>query len=385
MFITILDFLGVTLVGGAVLGCLYLLASAGSLWAFSRQKPSAASSHPPVTILKPLSGDEHDLAANLRSFCQQNYANYQIIFGVQKADDSALPIIRAIMAEFPKLDIHLVVESARQSENMKVANLQNMLSSAKHDYLVIADSDMRVEPNYLAEVIAPLLDETIGVVTCLYRGVSRGNLWSELGSMQLNYNFMPQAMLGETLKIGNGCFGATLALRRKVLDDIGGFSAIGHVLADDHELGLLVRRKGLRVLVSSHIIDNVINEPNFLHLFRHESRWARTIYIAHPQGYAGSLITHPIAFALLASLIGYMPDRSGFILAGVLAVRFLTAFVINRTLRLPLGGLWLLPLRDMLSFAVFLNGFFYRTVKWRDSTFHVAQNGHITLDGDTAV
>jgi ceramide glucosyltransferase len=150
-------------------------------------------------------------------------------------------------------------------------------------------------------------------------------------------------------------------------------------------LGLLIRRKGLRVVVSSHIIDNVINEPNFMHLFRHESRWARTIYIAHPQGYMGSLITHPIAFALFVCLIGYMPDRSGFILAGVLAVRFLTALFINRILRLPLGGLWLLPLRDMLSFAVFLNGFFYRTVKWRNSTFHVAQNGHITLDGDTAV
>lgn len=385
MLITFFDFLGVVLVGGAVLGCQYLLASAWSLWVFFRQKPQPATLQPPVTILKPLSGDEHDLASNLRSFCQQDYKHYQIVFGVQKTDDSALPIIRAIIAEFPHLDIQLVIDDTQQSENMKVANLQNMLPAAKHDYLVIADSDMRVRPDYLSDIVSPLLDEKVGVVTCLYRGVSRGNIWSDLGSMQLNYNFMPQAMLGEILKIGNGCFGATMALRRTVLESIGGLKAIGHVLADDHELGLLIRRKGLRVVVSSHIIDNVINEPNFLHLFRHESRWARTIFIAHAQGYMGSLITHPIAFALLTCLIGYMPDRSGFILLGVLAVRFLTALFINRILLLPLGGLWLLPLRDMLSFAVFLNGFFYRTVKWRDSTFHVAQNGHITLDGDTAV
>jgi ceramide glucosyltransferase len=234
MLITLLDFLGVILVGGAVLGCQYLLASAWSLWVFFRQKPLRATLLPPVTILKPLSGDEHDLACNLRSFCQQDYPQHQIVFGVQKTDDSALPIIRAIISEFPHLDIQLVIDDTQQSENMKVANLQNMLPAAKYDYLVIADSDMRVRPDYLSDIVPPLLDDKVGVVTCLYRGMSRGNIWSDLGSMQLNYNFMPQAMLGEILKIGNGCFGATMALRRTVLESIGGLKAIGPVFADDH-------------------------------------------------------------------------------------------------------------------------------------------------------
>ena len=383
MILTVFAFIGILSLAGSVLGCLYLLAATLSVdHFFSRDVPAAQKV--PVTILKPLCGDDHELYANLRTFCQQDYPTYQVVFGIQNSNDPALPIIKRIISEFPAIDIAVVLDSSRLSHNMKVANLQNMLSAAKYDYLVMADSDMRVRPDYLTVVTAPLADVSIGAVTCLYRGVSEGGFWSDAGCMHVNYDFLPQAMLGEFLGVGSGCFGATIAVRRETLEELGGLASIGNVLADDHALGLSIRKQGKKVVLSPYVIDNMIKEPNLPSLFAHETRWARTVRIVHFSGYIGSFLTHPIALALAGLVLSPWSHTACLVLTTAIFTRLLTSFIISRYLGLPTRLLWLLPLRDMLSFVIYLNGFFCRTVKWRSHTFRVASGGQITLDGDIA-
>ncbi|MBV9686950.1 MAG: glycosyltransferase, partial [Alphaproteobacteria bacterium] len=196
-------------------------------------------------MLKPLHGDEPGLYENLRSFAEQDYPESQIVLGVNDPRDSALPAAQALARDLPAHDIVMVVNSRIRGSNQKVANLENMIEAARHDVLVLADSDMRVDRGYLSAVTAPLCDPRTGVVTCLYRGVSTGGRWSELGAMHINFGFLPGALVADSLGLGGGCFGATIALRRETLERIGGFVRLRDELADDHRIGDEVRALGL--------------------------------------------------------------------------------------------------------------------------------------------
>ena len=215
-----MDWLGFALVLLPV--WVYLLGVVIAARAFARRRAAIPSTQPPVSVLKPLHGDEPGLRENLRSFVDQDYPAVQTVFGVRNPADEALSAARAVIAERPGGDIALVIDTGARGSNLKVANLENMLPVAKHDFLVMADSDMRVGRDYLATVTAPLHDPRVGLVTCLYKGVPTGGLWSELGALHINYGFLPSALVGEALGAGRGCFGATIALRREVLDRIGG-------------------------------------------------------------------------------------------------------------------------------------------------------------------
>jgi len=344
-----------------------------------RLTPSGA---PPVSVLKPLHGAEPGLAENLRSFADQDYPAFQLLLGVRDRTDGALPAVRALIRDRPLCDIELVVDRRAAGSNLKVANLENMMPAARHDVILLADSDMRVTPDYLAVVTAPLADPATGVVTCLYKGVPTGGLWSQLAAMHINFGFLPGALAGDALEIGGGCFGATIALRRAVLQRIGGFARLRNELADDHRLGAAVRELGLTSVLSPYIVENRVSEPTFASLWRHELRWARTSRAMAPAGFAGSVITHTVMItALAASFWG-----SGALAAGCVSIslllRWLSAAVIARALDLPRTGLWLLPLRDALSFAVFLSSFCGRSVFWRDQLFRVEPGGQMTVEGD---
>ena len=268
--------------------------------------------------------------------------------------------------------------------NLKVANLHNMLPAARHPILVLADSDMRVDPNYLAAVSAPLADPAIGIVTCLYRGVPAGGIWSRLACLHVNHGFLPQAAVADAIGAGAGCFGASIALRRETLERIGGLAAIEDALADDYALGAAVRRAGGRIELSSYLVDNIIAEPSLAALFRHELRWARTIRLVAPWGFLGSVVTQPVMLAALAADAGRSARRG----AGD-AGRCLPLPLCRRAGGRPGAGacrrspLHLLPVRDLLSFAVFVASFFARRVEWRDRTFRVGPRGDLTLDGDS--
>jgi ceramide glucosyltransferase len=225
------------------------------------------------------------------------------------------------MAELPERDFAIVIDPRVEGTNFKVANLENMMAEAKHELLVIADSDIRVEPGYLAAVTAPLADDAVGLVTCLYRGRPTASLAARLGAMWVNEAFLPSAVIADRVRPGEGCFGATIALRRTTLEAVGGFAA--------------------------------------------------------------SAVTHPLALASLALLVAGFSAASLAIFAGVLCCRLLTARLVNRALDVGAPAAWLVPLRDWLSFLVFVASFCGNTVAWRDRKFRIDAEGRLVADGDT--
>jgi ceramide glucosyltransferase len=292
-------------------------------------------------------------------------------------------VVEALKRERPDRDIILVVDTARRAGNLKVANLMNMLPSARYDRLIMADSDMRVPPSFLATVTAPLEDDGVGLVTSLYRGrAADRSLPSRLGAQYINHTFLPQAVLGELLRPGQGCFGASIGITRQTLAAIGGLEAISGALADDNALGSAVRRLGKRIVVSNLFIDDWVSESSVMGLFRHELRWALTIRRVAPWGYLGSVITHPVMLAVLAALVAGADWLSLGLLGVALLGRFAMVRATDRALGLEPTPLWLVPLRDALSFGVFLASYCTRTVAWRDRTFYVDRQGRLTLEGD---
>lgn len=360
----------------------YLAGAVVSAVGFVRRRVAPLPTAAPVSVLKPLHGIEPGLRENLCSFVDQDYPAAQIVFGVRSAGDSAVPIAGAVMAERPDADTALVIDPTAHGSNLKVANLENMLPSARHDILVLADADMRVGPTYLATVTAPLRDPAVGLVTCLYKGRSAGGVWSQLGAMHINYGFLPSALTGSAIGTGDGCFGATIALKREMLDRIGGFATLRDELADDHRIGAAVRACGGKVVLAPYLVENVVAEPSFGALWRHELRWARTVRTMVPIGYAGSIVTHAVPVALiLAAATGFEGWASTLALL-TLALRGGVAVALARIVDLPRRRLWLLPLRDALSFAVFVGSFCGRSVSWRDQSFRVDATGRISADGD---
>jgi ceramide glucosyltransferase len=360
----------------------YILAATTATLRFAGRPAAPARSRPPISVLKPLHGAEPGLSGNLRSFADQDYPAFQLVLGVRDPTDSALPVARAMIRDRPSCAIELVIDSHAAGSNLKVANLENMLPAARHDVIVMADSRVRVTPDYLGAVTAPLANPATGLVTCLYKAIPTSGLWSQMLALHINFAFLPSALLGEALGTGGGCFGATIALRREVLERIGGFSGLRNELADDHRLGAAVRRLGLATALSRYLVEYYVAEPSLAHLWRHELRWARTTRLMAPFGFAGSVITHTVVLAALAAAaFGSGVAAWGFVLLTLL-LRWISAVVIAHRLAVPTSGLWLLPLRDALSFAVFVGSFCGRSVVWRDQLFRVGPGGQMSFEGD---
>ena len=380
MQLQILGYLAWLAAAGSAVGCVYLWYACNAVAKFAQQPMPRSALQPAASMMKPLRGEDPALAENLRSFLRQDYPAFQLVCGVADASDPAAAVVRQLIGEFPQADIALVVDATQQGTNLKVSNLRNMLPAAKHELLVLADSDMRVGANYLAAVTAPLVtDRDTGLVTCLYRAHSAGGLWSDLASLHINHGFLPQAVVGESLGKGAGCFGATMAFDRTTLAAVGGFEALADMLADDHALGGAVRRLGKRVALSPYLVDDIVAEESFLGLFRHELRWARTIRLVAAAGFAGSIVTYPVPLALLAFCLPAIPQAGAAMLVVALLVRSITARRIDRALRLKAAPLWLLPVRDLLSFGVFIASFLGRNVAWRDRRFRIGPEGQLII------
>jgi len=373
----------------AGLGSFYqLLATFAVLrWASGRRwKPAT---RPPVTLLKPLCGHETKLYENLATFFRLTYPTVQIVFGVRDSTDPAIDAVRKLRAAYPDADVELVIDSAIYGTNLKVSNLINMMAAAKHDVLVLSDSDMSVEPDYLDHVLATLERPGTGLATCLYMGDPLPGIWSELGAASLNFWFLPSALVSKLLGGQVGCYGATIALRRSTLAEVGGFAAVKDQLADDYELGALVRQSGRRVRVTRNLLKTTVDEPSFSALFRHELRWARTIRATAPWGYAGSVITHPVPLALMTLALGLTAGVHWTMLAAVTATAVacrlgLIASVLTalKTPRLPW---WLYLPRDILSLVVLVLAYCGRSVSWRRRAFKLDSAGALVAEGETRV
>ncbi|MGH8258881.1 MAG: bacteriohopanetetrol glucosamine biosynthesis glycosyltransferase HpnI [Steroidobacteraceae bacterium] len=343
----------------------------------SRPGAGRSSATPAVTVLKPLCGAEPQLFESLRSFCDQSYPRFQVVFGVRDPDDAAVPIVRRLQRDFPGLELDLVIDATEHGSSLKVSNLINMMRLARHDHIVIADSDVRVGQDYLRRVLAPLADPQVGIVTCPYRGLARGGGWSLLIAAFINDWFMPSVFVAAALGSRAFVSGVTIALRRDVLEAIGGLQAIADQLADDYRLGELTRAKGLRTVLSDVVVDTWLHEASALDLIRHELRWLRTIRAVRPGGYASSFVTFALPVAVLGCLLAARARAAVAMLAVTAAARLLLHFDVRRKGMAALQ-LWVLPASDSLAFTLWCWGFVSRRVHWRRTRYRVARDGTVS-------
>lgn len=360
----------------AMAGLAQTIAGAVLVRRFAARPRVPAREHPPMTILKPLHGDEPLLEAALASTCAQDYPALQIVFGVQRADDGALPVIERLRARFPDLDIAVVADPTRHGSNPKIGNLINMLPLAKHDVLVIADSDLHVAPDWLKRVAAALQVPGTGLVCTLYAGMpATGALAERLAATQITHTFLPGALLARALG-RQDCLGATMALRRETLAAIGGLESLADHLADDNVLGRLVQAQGLRVALADTVPATTVPEATFGALWRHELRWARTIRALAPGPFAASVLQYPIVWGLVALALSGASAWSWGLFETAWVVRALAARAVDRVLASQLKGLafrpplWLLPVRELLSVGVMLASYAGVRVDWRGQNLH---------------
>ena len=337
-------------------------------------------------MLKPLCGAEPGLYDNLRSFCLQDYANFQIVFGMRDSSDPALAVVERLIAEFPHLAIDVVVNAQQHGCNRKVSNLINMMECAQHDVLVIADSDAFVGPDYLATVTAPLQNESTGLVTCLYHSVPAQTHWSRLGAMYVNEWYIPSVLLGRLFGHREFASGQTLCLRRETLAAIGGLRSIANHLADDYQLGALVRALGKRIVLSSYVPTAEQYDPSLDALIRHETRWMRTIRILRPGSFRFLFVTFSVPLAVVGfALSAAQPASSGVGL--VLLFLSINARLLLHRLAKRAGDqsgradLWLLPVRDLLVCWVWFRAFRTSRIIWRGAEFEVDVHGVMRSGG----
>ncbi|MGH8790676.1 MAG: bacteriohopanetetrol glucosamine biosynthesis glycosyltransferase HpnI [Cupriavidus necator] len=353
---------------GAVLTCVsagYALAAA---W-LSRRAPAASggTATAPVSVLKPLCGAEPRLYENLATLCRQRHPSFQLVFGVRAADDPAIAVVERLRRDFPACDIALAVDPQVHGTNLKVSNLINLFAQARHDLLVIADSDIAVPPGYLARVTAPLADRGVGVATCLYRGNPTGGPWSRIGAQFINDWFAPSVRIAHAGGSQRFAFGATMALRRDVLEAIGGFAALSERLADDYWLGELTRQQGLRTVLSDVVVTTDVTEDRFTDLWRHELRWLRTIRSLNPPGFAFTFITFTWPMLALGVLLAPLP-----LVIAVAAVGALARSVLAGSVAAALRA----PLRDALLLAGWAFALAGKRVQWREQVLSVRDALH---------
>ncbi|BAU14143.1 glycosyl transferase, group 2 family protein, putative [Leptolyngbya sp. NIES-3755] len=264
----------------------YLFSIQAAIQFFRPKRSQNSNFQPPVTILKPVCGLDDNTYENLASFCNQNYPNYQIIFGTQDPSDPCIAIVKQLIEDFPKQDIQLVISHRTIGINPKVNNLHNIALKAEHEILVLADSDIWVGPNYLKQVVQPLSDSRVGVVTCLYRSRSH-NFVSAFEALGISTEFLPGVLVARKLEGMAFAFGATIVLRQSVLNEIGGFNAIANYIGDDFQLGNLPAQAGYQVVLSDYVVDHVLSTATIPQLLQHQTRWFRGNRFARSTGYLG--------------------------------------------------------------------------------------------------
>ena len=332
----------------------------------------------PVTILKPLCGAEPALAANLQALLEHGHAApVQIIFGVSDARDPALLAVEAARRTHPDADIMVVVDNMRHGASAKMSNVINMARHIRHPLIVLADSDVAAPAGTIGSLCAALADPSVGVVSCLHAGRGDAGLWSRLAAMDISYRYMPSVLVGHGLGLAHPVLGPMMALRSETLASIGGFSPFADVLADDYEIGRAVRRLGLSLTIAPRFVIHGCSEAGAMALVRHELRWSRTIYGIDPAGFAGSLVTHVLANAMiLVALVG-VSGWTMTLLVAALLVRCTLKLAIDRASGTSSGPMILLPVRDLMSLLLFLATFFVGTVDWRGSRFKLTSDGRL--------
>ena len=380
MTLQIIRIVEIVTVCGIIFSALYYLLCLWSAANFLREREAVGGARPtqnfpPISILKPLKGTDPEIYESFRSHCLQDYPEYELIFGVNDPNDPAIDSVKELQREFPDRRIQLVVSKTILGANVKVSNLEQMLAEARYNLLIVNDSDIRVEPDYLRRVTAPLANSQVGLVTCLYRGVAGSTLGSRLEALGISTDFCASVLAARQLEGGiRFGLGSTLAFRRAELEKIGGFTSFVDFLADDYELGKRIASLGMAVKLSDVVVETYLPSYRPWEFFAHQLRWARGVRDARAGGYLGLIFT----FGLLWALLALTASRGALWAWGALAVtlflRFAVALVVGRGVlqdRQTMKDVWLIPLRDLLAVAVWIASLGGHSVTWRGDRFRL--------------
>ncbi len=347
---------------------------------FRTASPIAGGDCPPATILIPLCGDDFDAYGNYVTLCHQDYPQFQIIFGVQDELDPSIAVVRRLMADFPACDIWLVVSSNTLGENRKVGNLHNMLAEARYDRIVIVDSDIRVGRDFLRTTVPHLNDPRVGLVTCFYRAAQAGNWVSRLEAIEITAEFLPGVVVARAMEGMTFALGAAMVTTTERLQGIGGFEAIADYLADDYMLGHLIHKAGYEVRLVPYVVETVLGPMGFVPMLIHQIRWARVKRVCRPGGYLGLIVTYGTAFALMAAIVSQGAPIPLAMLGIVVGIRLLVGWLVGYRCfgdEIVKQYLWLIPVRDLVSFLIWCVSLTGRTTEWRGRTFDIAADGRM--------
>lgn len=338
---------------------------------------------PPVSVLKPVHGLEAQLEKNLESFFRQQYPSYEILFAADEADDAALNVVRMVSARYPQIKTRVVV-TGRPWPNPVVYSFHCLSEAAAHDILVTSDSDVEVDPQYLREVVSPMLDPSVGAVTCLYRGKNAAGFFSGLTAIGMSVEMTAGVLVANLVEGMKFALGPTTVVRKDSLAKIGGYAALRDYIAYDFAVGNLIQRAGYRVVLSRHVIDHVVSQKSFGRMWQNQLRWAQTTRYSRPKGHFGSGLIFALPYGVLGFITATWLGHSGiglFLLGAAIVNRLAEAWLVgwkvvgdSRIKRAP----WLYPLRDLLGFAVWFASYLNLRYEWRDSRFEL-KGTRITL------
>lgn len=360
---------------GAVSGTAYY---ALCLWAaatYLKEPGLQGDFTPPVSILKPLKGADPEIYEAFRSHCLQDYPEYEIVFGVADLSDPAAGAVRRLQQEFPNRAITLAQCSPEAGTNRKVATLREMLPRSQYRHLLVNDSDIWVAPDYLREVMRPMQNERVGIVTALYRATVGKTLGSKLEGLGISTDFMGGVLSARRIEKGlHFALGSTLAFRREVLEEIGGFTTLLDSLADDYQLGAQISKAGYEVALARTVVETHLPDYSFRAFWSHQLRWGRTIRDERKGGYFGVLLTFGLPWALLAVVCARGAWWSWLLLGVVVAARYAMALTMSSAVlrdQRGLGNLWLVPLRDLIAMAIWFWTYAGDEIEWRGERFHL--------------
>ena len=359
----------------------YIVATVAAVKFFIRERRKRLGKFaPPISVLKPVRGVDFASYENFRSFCVQDYPDYEMLFCVNDLGDAAAPLVRRLIDEFPERSIRLLANAPQLGSNRKVSNLALLAREAKHGLLAQSDGDVRVSRNYLRELAAPFERQDTGVVSCFYRGVVQRGLWAEMEALGVATDFSGGVLVADWKEGVTFALGASVATTKPWLAKIGGYEALVNVLADDYEIGNRVAKAGGRAVISREVVDTMCPTMSFRGFWDHQARWARTVRLCRPVSYVGLLVTHGLPWAVVGAVASNSAIGAALFFGAYLVLRLMVAWVVgvwglrDETAR---KKFWMLPLRDAVHFAVWVGSFFSNRVAWGGMEFRLSANGEM--------
>jgi ceramide glucosyltransferase len=361
------------ILAGSMVYCVLTVIAARSYLA---QRIPAARDLPPISVLKPLAGVDEGLETNLRSFFEQDHPAFELLFAVREHNDAAIPVVQALQEQFPARASRLLVTGEPPYANAKVFSLDRMLAEARHDLLVMSDSDIRVAPGFLTSLAAEFTDLNIALATCPYRAVAGESLWSKLEAEGMNTEFLAGMVVARMIEGVRFAVGPTLAARKTVLEKIGGFHILKDYLAEDFVLGKFAAEAGFGVILSRNVVEHRIGSEPWRTNATHRLRWVRSTRRSRPLGYIGQIFTYPLPLALIFCSLA---PRWWPALLAAAALRALAAWSTSTWILRTRPRWSLLIVQDILSFGFWLAGFFGNTVVWRGRRYYLYSDGRFEL------